>query len=133
MKLIDKLAWICLKERRILSVRSHGKERFYMPGGKREHGESDAQALIREIGEELMVDLDLETLTFAEAFEAPADGQAAGVTVRLTCYFGKYRGVLRASSEIAEFAWLSYADKEKISAANLLVFEWLKERGLLQE
>ncbi|MEM7129900.1 MAG: NUDIX domain-containing protein [Chloroflexota bacterium] len=131
MKLIDKLAWIHLQDKRILSVRSHGKERFYMPGGKREENESDAEALIREIKEELMVDLIPETLKFADIFEAPADGRAEGVTVRLTCYFGEYTGNLQPSSEIAEFAWLTYDDKDKISAANLLVFDWLEEKGLL--
>lgn len=132
MKLIDKLAWIHLEEQRILSVRSHGKERFYMPGGKREAGETDIQALTREIREELMVNLVSETLEFAEVFEAPADGQAADVTVRLTCYFGDYQGELRASSEIAELAWLGTEDRDKISAANLLVFEWLQKKGMLR-
>ena len=132
MKLIDKLAWIHLKDKRLLSVRSHGKDRFYMPGGKREEGESDQEALVREIREELMVTLIPDSLRFAEIFEAPADGQAEGVTVRLTCYFGEYEGKLRASSEIAEFAWLGYADKDKISAANLLVFEWLRQQDMLK-
>lgn len=132
MKLIDKLAWIHLKEKQILSVRSHGKERFYMPGGKREDGETDRQALTREIKEELGVDLIPESLEFAESFEAPADGQPEGVTVRLTCYFGEFVGDLAASAEIAEFAWLSFQDQDKISAANLLVFEWLRQKGLLR-
>ena len=132
MKLIDKLAWVHLDNERILSVRSHGKDRFYMPGGKREGAESDADALVREIGEELMVQLQPDTLSFAGVFEAPADGRAADVMVRLTCYFGDYTGQLQASSEIAEFAWLAYSDRDKITAANLLVFEWLKQRGLLK-
>jgi 8-oxo-dGTP pyrophosphatase MutT (NUDIX family) len=40
-------------KREILSTKSKGK--YYIPGGKRENGESDEQTLIREIAEELSV------------------------------------------------------------------------------
>ncbi|MFA0122432.1 NUDIX hydrolase, partial [Vibrio sp. 10N.261.48.A2] len=43
-KVIDKLAWIFIKDGKLLMVRSKGKELFYLPGGKREAGESDEQA-----------------------------------------------------------------------------------------
>lgn len=55
MTLIDKIAWIRLEDGRILSTRSRGKDAYYLPGGKREPGETDAQTLIREIREELDV------------------------------------------------------------------------------
>ena len=57
MDLIDKIAWIYLKDRKILSTRSKGKDVWYLPGGKREPGESDRETLIREIIEELSVSL----------------------------------------------------------------------------
>ncbi|WP_222853731.1 hypothetical protein [Fodinicola acaciae] len=38
---IDSLAWIHVRDRRLLSVRTRGKDKFYPPGGKREPGESD--------------------------------------------------------------------------------------------
>ena len=44
--LIDKIAWIHLEERRLLVARNAGRERFYLPGGKREPGESDVQTLV---------------------------------------------------------------------------------------
>ena len=65
---IDKLAWIHIKEKQLLSTRSKGKEAYYLPGGKREPGESDAAALIRELKEELGIDVTascLAPLTFA--------------------------------------------------------------------
>ncbi len=52
---IDKLALITLKDDKVALVRSHNKTLFYMPGGKREAGETDEQALCREIDEELTV------------------------------------------------------------------------------
>ncbi|NUO34405.1 MAG: DNA mismatch repair protein MutT, partial [Dermatophilaceae bacterium] len=39
--LIDKIAWIHLEQRRLLVARNAGRERFYLPAGKRETGESD--------------------------------------------------------------------------------------------
>jgi hypothetical protein len=41
MKYIDKLAWIHIVDRQILSTRSKGKDTYYIPGGKREGDESD--------------------------------------------------------------------------------------------
>jgi hypothetical protein len=40
-KEIDKIALIEIQEGSILSTRSKGKTKFYIPGGKREKGESD--------------------------------------------------------------------------------------------
>jgi 8-oxo-dGTP pyrophosphatase MutT (NUDIX family) len=37
----------------ILSTRSRDKDVYYLPGGKRELGETDVQTLVREIREEL--------------------------------------------------------------------------------
>ncbi|MFD2512564.1 NUDIX domain-containing protein [Pontibacter locisalis] len=57
MKLIDKLAWIEIRDGKILSTRSKGRTKYYIPGGKREAGETDFQALYREIQEELSINL----------------------------------------------------------------------------
>lgn len=54
---IDKLAYIYLKDGKVLITLSHGKDTWYIPGGKREAGESDQEALTREVKEELNVDL----------------------------------------------------------------------------
>ena len=39
---IDKIAWIRLEDGKILSTRSRGKDVYYIPGGKREPGETDS-------------------------------------------------------------------------------------------
>ena len=128
---IDKLALIDLHERRILAARSKGKDTYYLPGGKRETGESDHAALIREIKEELSVDLRPETLTYLGQFEAQAHGQQAGTLVRMTCYTADFEGVMAPAAEIAELAWLTYADKARTSLVTHLIFDWLQERDLL--
>jgi len=50
---IDKLAFIELVNRKVLETCSYNKDKWYIPGGKREPGENDMQALAREIKEEL--------------------------------------------------------------------------------
>lgn len=60
--IVDVVAWICIRDRQVLCARTTGKDAFYFPGGKREKGESDWEALRREVQEELNVSLNAETL-----------------------------------------------------------------------
>jgi len=128
---IDKLAWIYIVDRKILSTRSRGKDTYYIPGGKREAGESDETALIREVSEELDVQLMPETIRYLETFEAQAHGKSAGMTVRMTCYTGDYEGELKPSSEIEEIVWMVHTDWTRSSPVDKLIFDWLKERDLI--
>ncbi len=131
MKVIDKLAWIEIKEKSILSTRTYGKDKYYIPGGKRENGETDEQALFREIKEELSIDINTDTIRFVGVFEAQAHGHPTGTIVKMTCYSADFTGRLRADSEIEEIKWLNYSDKDKISDVDKLIFDFLKEQELL--
>ncbi|KII76429.1 NUDIX hydrolase [Vibrio renipiscarius] len=131
-KIIDKLAWFHIREGQLLAVRSKGKTLFYLPGGKREQGESDEQALIREIQEELAVDLVPGTIQYAETFRAPADGKAAGVTVQLTCYFADFTGDMSPEAEIEELQFVAMDDKAVCSQALLVAMDWLKAQSLIR-
>ncbi len=132
MKIIDKLAWIEIKDKSILSTRSYGKDKYYIPGGKRENGETDEEALCREIKEELSVDLKKESIKFAGTFQAQAHGHPVGILVKMTCYTADYTGRLKASAEIEEIRWLKYADTDKVSEVDILIFNNLKDRQLLE-
>ena len=128
---IDKVAWLETVDGRILSTRSRGKTVFYLPGGKREPGESDADTLVREVHEELTVSIDRATARHEGTFTAQAHGHATGVEVRMTCYSAGYEGVPTASSEIDEVRWLTYADRDKVSPVDQLIFDHLHESGRL--
>lgn len=130
--IIEKLAWIEIHNNKILSTRSKGKNIYYLPGGKRAFNETDSAALIREISEELTVILQESSLEYLGTFEAQADGQTSGTIVRMICYSGKYIGTLFPASEIAEFTWLSYDDKNKSSAVDQIIFDWLKSHQFLK-
>ncbi len=131
MSYIDKLAWIYIEDRRVLGTRSRGKDICYIPGGKREDGESDHQALIREIWEELAVNLVPETIQFVEQFEAQAHGKPEGVMVRMSCYAADYEGELKASAEIEEIYWLTHRERAKSSPVDVIILDWLKGKDLI--
>ena len=129
--MIDKIALLYLRNGRILSTRSRGKDAYYIPGGKREAAESDLQTLVREIREELCVEIREDTVRYYGTFEAQAHGHAEGVLVRMTCYTADFTGTPRPDHEIAEIVWLTTADMEKISPVDKLIFQDLKEKGWL--
>jgi len=129
---IDKLAFIDIQNKKVLSTLSKGKDTWYIPGGKREGNETDHEALIREVKEELSVDLVPDTITHYGTFEAQAHGKPEGTVVRMTCYSAKFKGALRASAEVAEFRYVDYSWKEKSSPVDKLIFDDLKIKGLIK-
>ena len=130
--MIDKIAWIHVADGRILAARSRGKDKFYLPGGKREPGETDAETLVREIREELGVEIEAGSISPAGTFEGQAHGHVEGTIVRTTAYSARYRGTPRACAEIEEIAWLAYADRPRVSLVAQLVFDHLHETGQLR-
>lgn len=124
---IDKVAWIHVVNGKVLSARSRGKDIYYLPGGKRDPGETDIETLSREVEEELSVRIKRETATHFGTFEAQAHDKAEGVRVRMACYVADFAGALSPASEIAELAWLSYSDRERVSPVSQLIFDKLRE------
>lgn len=131
-QLIDTVAWVRIEEGRILCARPRDKDVFYIPGGKREGGETDLQTLLREIEEELTVALLPETAAHVGTYEAVVHGPADGALVRMSCYTADYRGTLAASSEIEEVAWFSYANRSLVPPVDQLLFDDLVDAGLLR-
>lgn len=132
MKKIDKIAFIYLKDGKILSTLSKGKDTYYIPGGKREGNETDEETLIRECKEELDIDIKRDTIKYYGTFEAQAHGKAEGILVKMTCYIAEFKGELKASSEIQEMKWLDYSNLDvKISPVDELIFKDLFEKKLI--
>jgi 8-oxo-dGTP pyrophosphatase MutT (NUDIX family) len=126
---VDALGWVLVRDRTLLSVRTKGKEKFYLPGGKRESGESDVVALCREVREELGVELDPLTFSLFAVLDVQADGFAAGRLVHQVSYTADFTGDLRPGREIAELDWLSSADADRCPPAGQRILEVLREAG----
>jgi 8-oxo-dGTP pyrophosphatase MutT (NUDIX family) len=131
MSFIDKLALIVVSERKTLAARTHGKEIFFTPGGKREPGETDEEALAREIKEELSVDIVTETIKPYGVFKAQAFGKPEGILVRITCYTADYVGTPTPGLEIEELRWISTAERNLITVTGQLILDDLKIKNLI--
>mmetsp|Transcript_25896 Transcript_25896/g.29814 ORF Transcript_25896/g.29814 Transcript_25896/m.29814 type:complete len:163 (-) Transcript_25896:590-1078(-) len=132
MAYIDKLALILVTNRKQLVARSRNKSVFFTPGGKREDGESDSQALLRECKEELIIDLTPETIRPYGVFQAQAFGKPEGTMVRMTCYTSDYSGELQPSAEVEELRWIdSTCPHNDLSVTGIMILEDLKEKGLV--
>lgn len=126
---IDSLAWVHVRDRALLGVRTRGKDKFYLPGGKRERGESDVAGLCREIREELGVRLDPASLHRFADLDEPADGYTDGRRVRMTAYTADHVGRLAPRGEVVELAWFGTAHADRVPAAGRRVLGLLAERG----
>ena len=118
-RIIDKLAWLHIENQKQLCVRAKGKDKFYSPGGKRKPGETDIQALAREVKEELNIDIIPQTARLFNVYTAQADGKPSGVMVQMTFYTADYTGAMVPSSEIEEIAWLDSSDAYRLSEIHI--------------
>jgi 8-oxo-dGTP diphosphatase len=110
-------------EGRLLLVRKHGTERFMQAGGKIDAGENAADALIRELHEELTLIVAPSDLEYLGRFHAPAANEA-GHVVDAEIYFVSVDGAAVgaaavASAEIDEVVWVTPREAMLIPLAPL--------------
>jgi len=129
MKEVDKITFIEIKNGQILGTKSKGKTKYYIPDGKRELGETDEQTLIREVTEELNVQINQNTIKYVGTFKAQSDGAKEGVIVKMTCYKAKYDGLMKPMSEIEEIKWLNYKNLDIVSEVDKKYLDFLKKKG----
>jgi 8-oxo-dGTP pyrophosphatase MutT (NUDIX family) len=113
--MLHVVAWVCVRDRRMLAVRSRGREVWYMPGGKREAGENEAQALVREVAEELGVSLNANSLFPCCVIQDAAHG--LDVSMRMACFIAEGSGEPAPHGEIDSLAWLASEDADQCASA----------------
>lgn len=131
MKIIKKVALGVFKDKKLLQVRTKKQEHvFYTLGGKLEKGESEIEALKREVKEE--VGCDVSSLKFLHEFEDIAHGKA-NTRVNIRMYEGKLKGEPKPSGEIIEIGYFdTKSDKKNLSEiARRTIFPWLKQHGYI--
>ena len=121
----EVVAGIIIKDRKVLMCRSHGKELYYLPGGKLEAGETEIDAIIRECKEEINIDLLPSSIEKFCRFEADAYGFPEPRTVVMNCYNFNYTGEISAQAEIDDIFWAGPEDAHKLAPAAKVLLEML--------
>ena len=93
-KNIETVALIHIKDKKLLLVRPKSKKIFYMPGGKRDEGEDNLKALIREIKEEIGLISEIKKLIGVYRI----DNDPRGVHLDII-YEGELNGEIKLSQE----------------------------------
>ncbi len=104
MKTIQVVAAIIRKEGRILATQRGSGEfagGWEFPGGKIEPGESKEEALIREIKEELDLDIKVEEFVYRVEYDYPK------FHLQMDCFFASIREGEIVLTEHREAKWLT--------------------------
>ena len=88
----------------VLTVRKRGTCAWMLPGGKPEAGESPTDAALREVWEELCIELDDTALRCLGTFTAPAANEDDQM-VRATVFEHPWVSVTSPRAEIEEIRW----------------------------
>lgn len=131
---IYKAAGIIIKDRKLLFTRAQDMDFFIDPGGKIEEGETAEQALIRELKEELSIDVNETDLEFFGKYTAEAANHK-GKTVHMKAFIvKKWQGEIRPDAEIEELRWLTSKVPDDIQVGSIFggkVLPRLHEMGLV--
>jgi 8-oxo-dGTP diphosphatase len=127
---ITRVAWAHIKDGKLLCVRSKGLDLFYNVGGKTETGETDIDALVREVKEEVGVDLVRETIRPMCVIKGPGVDKSAGKEIILKLFQGVCVGTPHIpqgedASESAELKWVGRNEKGCMPLLGQWVVDWL--------
>lgn len=123
-ELIRKAAGILIKDKRLLVVRSRGKDFFMSPGGKIEKGETPQGALIRELREELSIDVSPVALVHFGTFEAIATGTDKRVVMEVFSV-PHWDGAVVPTSEVEETRWIDGDSVQEIELSSIFLHDVL--------
>jgi len=109
MEYINCVGLIALENRKLLLAFSRNKQAWYLPGGKVDPGETNLQAIRREIKEELNLELTPEQLQEYYYIEAPAFGEVNKLMKQHT-YLCQLTAIPQPTAEIEAIRFFSPAD-----------------------
>ncbi|WP_353115282.1 NUDIX domain-containing protein [Microbacterium sp.] len=107
------------RDGRALLVRKSGTERFMQPGGKPEAGESAAQALVRELHEELGLVVGEDALRPLGTFVSAAANEPGHRVVATAFAMTAEPEDVQVQAELAELRWLAPSERGEVLLAPL--------------
>ena len=121
-KLIILAAGIIIDPKgRLLIVRKQNTQKYMLPGGKIDAGETPIQTLMRELYEEVQIQISPALAHFIKEYEAPAANEP-GYFIRSNLFFILLPNAVKIvpASEIAEALWITPQDIPKYDFAPLM-------------
>lgn len=120
---IHKAAAIIIHDHKVLQVRAKGKDVFVSPGGKLEPDETVKAALIRELREELSLNVDEDALTPFGTFYAIAAGTDA-TRLRMDALIAIIDvSKIQKDNEIEELVWIDSANIASFRQGSIFEYE----------
>ncbi|OOC08159.1 hypothetical protein B0293_04640 [Amycolatopsis azurea DSM 43854] len=133
LKAMQKVGAVIISNRKVMVVRKKNEKQSecIMPGGRMEEGETQYECLVRELNEELKVDVGecefVGTYRDIAVFE--------GVPLVIHAYHVEIKGTPRPSSEIKEYIWINTEfPASGLRVASIMarkVMPEMKRRGLI--
>lgn len=127
-KKLQTAGLVVIQDRKLLLAYSKRKQAFYLPGGKLDEGENAITALLREIKEELSIEMIPEELQFYCHISAPAYGEQPAVIMEQDCFLYSLRSTPVVNAEIEMIRFFSFNEfrQEAIQVPGvILLFEQL--------
>lgn len=109
MKKIHKAALALIRDNKVLMAKNYNVDKYYIPGGTIEKGETDIEALIREIKEELSVDVIKTSIKHLGIYEDIAYKHSEFI-VQIRLYLGEVSGELKPDNEVEKLGWFGKDD-----------------------
>lgn len=104
---------------RMLLVRKRGTHFFMQPGGKIESSESPITALMRELSEELQIQISEQDTHFVGQFTDVAANEPGCTLIAEIFLVRAYAGTLAPAAEIEEIVWYHPAKDASLTLAPL--------------
>ena len=132
---IHRVGAILIKDKKLLVSRDSDEDYFKSPGGRVDEDETPERAVIRELKEEVGLEIDAGDIELFGTFYVDAHDNS-GRKVRMDAFMVKKwnQEPKPASDEIAEIAWITHKALEEMKLGNVFkrfVIPALKEKGLI--
>lgn len=117
--MIYAAAFVAIKDNKILLTRTRDNTIWYQAGGKIEQNETPIQTIVRELKEELSLELTTDDMRYLG--NITTDNHDRTTIVSLECFTAEINQEIKPCAEISAIKWFDFDDTEFVAPAVLEV------------